>query len=724
VVITVSPTGAVTIPNACKNSVTANNAQTSVSMIADAPASVSASGSVTLSNIQQTASVPGSIFVAGYNLGLLAPGPNTIPATVVTKIEGTNTVEGTQDTNPASTSISTTITDPDGSPGTGDESATDGSFTVTYADQTWTAGSSGTIDFREDTVPIGSGSGVLHTGGLKITETIGGFLSVRFGCSPGTVAGPDPGVVTLADPAVSFASTGISAGNQAPTADAGADQTVASGANVDLDGTGSSDPDQDALDYSWTQTSGSAVTLSGADTATPSFTAPDSLVPLTFQLEVCDGEPLCDTDSVVITVSPTGAVTIPNACKNSVTANNAQTSVSMIADAPASVSAGGSVTLSNIQQTASVPGSIFVAGYNLGLLAPGPNTIPATVVTKIEGTNTVEGTQDTNTASTSISTTITDPDGSPGTGDETATDGSFTVTYADQTWTAGASGTIEFREDTVQPVSGAGGGVGGIKINTVIGGALPVNYGCSPGTVTGPDPGVITYDDPAASLASSDIVSPNQAPTADAGSDQTVASGANVNLDGTGSTDPDGDPLDYGWTQTGGAAVTLSGANTATPSFTAPTGPATLTFQLEVCDGEPLCDTATVVITVQEPIPVFLGFLQPLPYEKLRSTSSISVKFQLGDDAGTLLSDEEALLRQTQVVLSANPNGSNPLALVTCLYSASKNRYQCSLKPPKNVVKYPTPYYITVLEQVGGSNVVAPTGPTSATDNPLIIFFK
>ena len=83
----------------------------------------------------------------------------------------------------------------------------------------------------------------------------------------------------------------------------------------------------------------------------------------------------------------------------------------------------------------------------------------------------------------------------------------------------------------------------------------------------------------------------NQAPTADAGPDQTVASGASVNLNGSGSSDPDGDALDYSWTQTSGPAVTLNGANTATPSFTAPVGPATLVFQNEVCDPEPLCDT-------------------------------------------------------------------------------------------------------------------------------------
>ena len=89
-------------------------------------------------------------------------------------------------------------------------------------------------------------------------------------------------------------------------------------------------------------------------------------------------------------------------------------------------------------------------------------------------------------------------------------------------------------------------------INSVISGALPVNFGCSPGTVTGPDPGVITFDDPAVSFASTDVAAPNVAPTADAGPDQTVASGATVNLTGNGSTDTDGTIASYAWTQTGG----------------------------------------------------------------------------------------------------------------------------------------------------------------------------
>jgi hypothetical protein len=91
----------------------------------------------------------------------------------------------------------------------------------------------------------------------------------------------------------------------APTANAGPDQTVDEGTPVTLDGSGSSDPEGQALTYSWSQLSGPAVTLSDPSAVTPTFTAPDVAVstPLTFQLEVCDPTPLCDTDTATVTVN-------------------------------------------------------------------------------------------------------------------------------------------------------------------------------------------------------------------------------------------------------------------------------------------------------------------------------------------------------------------------------------------------------------------------------------
>ena len=94
--------------------------------------------------------------------------------------------------------------------------------------------------------------------------------------------------------------------NEAPSADAGADQPdIAAGATVTLAGTGA-DPDAgDTLSYAWTQTSGDDVALSDADKAAASFTAPDGLseaATLTFTLRVTDAGGLYQEDTVSVTV--------------------------------------------------------------------------------------------------------------------------------------------------------------------------------------------------------------------------------------------------------------------------------------------------------------------------------------------------------------------------------------------------------------------------------------
>lgn len=93
----------------------------------------------------------------------------------------------------------------------------------------------------------------------------------------------------------------------------------------------------------------------------------------------------------------------------------------------------------------------------------------------------------------------------------------------------------------------------------------------------------------------------NQPPTANAGPDRSVVEGTATSLQGSG-TDVDGTISSYQWTQTGGPAVTLGGANTATASFTAPqvTASTALTFRLTVTDNQGATGNDTVTITVTD----------------------------------------------------------------------------------------------------------------------------
>jgi K319L-like, PKD domain/Bacterial Ig domain/Right handed beta helix region len=93
----------------------------------------------------------------------------------------------------------------------------------------------------------------------------------------------------------------------------------------------------------------------------------------------------------------------------------------------------------------------------------------------------------------------------------------------------------------------------------------------------------------------------NHPPVANAGVDRTVIAGTNVTLDGAASSDPDDDPLTFSWTQTSGPSVTLTGASTATPSFTTPAVMATtaLVFQLTVNDGQASASASVRITVVQ-----------------------------------------------------------------------------------------------------------------------------
>ncbi len=94
----------------------------------------------------------------------------------------------------------------------------------------------------------------------------------------------------------------------------------------------------------------------------------------------------------------------------------------------------------------------------------------------------------------------------------------------------------------------------------------------------------------------------NVPPAAVAGEDAAFDAGELIVLDGTGSSDADGDRLTYFWTQVdGGPAVELKGQFSSISRFDAPAdldGETTLTFRLTVVDGRAF-STDEIQVTIR-----------------------------------------------------------------------------------------------------------------------------
>ena len=138
-------------------------------------------------------------------------------------------------------------------------------------------------------------------GRLCITPVISGGGGVFEEAFLVSVTGPSGGPVIVNTPL-------IPPPNQPPGADAGANQNVAAGVRVTLDGSASADPDGSIATYAWAQTAGDNVALTDDDTATPEFDAPSTgaAQTLTFRLTVTDDGGGSATDTVDVAVLATG----------------------------------------------------------------------------------------------------------------------------------------------------------------------------------------------------------------------------------------------------------------------------------------------------------------------------------------------------------------------------------------------------------------------------------
>ncbi len=91
----------------------------------------------------------------------------------------------------------------------------------------------------------------------------------------------------------------------------------------------------------------------------------------------------------------------------------------------------------------------------------------------------------------------------------------------------------------------------------------------------------------------------NAAPIADAGADLIGVAAGQIRLDGSASSDPDGDPITFQWTQISGPPVTINGADTAVATFVAEEGQV-YAFRLTVTDELGASASDSVSVTTKE----------------------------------------------------------------------------------------------------------------------------
>ena len=372
--------------------------------------------------------------------------------------------------------------------------------------------------------------------------------------------------------------------NQPPVANAGPDQIVNEGATVSLDGSASYDPEGNALTYHWTVPAG--ITLSSNTAPNPTFTTPEVIVntSYTLTLKVNDGLTDSPTDQVIITVKNViNGIPVANAGPDQVVNEGASVSLdgSASSDPEGNAltyhwTAPSGISLSSITDqnpTFTAPQVSVNTSYTLTLkVNDGLTDSPADqVIITVKQVNKAPVAnagpyQSVNEGETATldGSASSDPDGNP-------------ITYK---WTS-VPGIALSSETVVNPTFTAPE----VSADTQYTFSLVVNDGLadSPADVV-----VVT------------VFQVNKAPVANAGPDQAVNEGEAVALDGSGSSDPDGNPLTYHWTAPAG--ILLSSETDQNPTFTAPqvTINTSYTLTLKVNDGLMDSPSDQVVITVKQ----------------------------------------------------------------------------------------------------------------------------
>ena len=385
--------------------------------------------------------------------------------------------------------------------------------------------------------------------------------------------------------------------NRAPVANIVSSQSVAIDETVVLDGTQSSDADNDNLSYTWTivsQPNASAISLSGDSASRASF-IPSVAGQYVFGLQVNDGQISSSVATVTITVnapqSPPiavagedrtvdiGATVVLNGSASSAGNGSGLIYTWSLQNSPA----GTNVQLENSSQAilSFVPDVVgdytFQLIVNNGAVISAPSTVTFTAeVADVPPQGKIP------------------PALSASLGEQVFLDASFftdqsgaALTYTWNILETPQNANIELSDSAaIQP-----------SFVPLLSGTYTFSVIASNGTNIS-DPAVIQVN----------ISAENLLPTANAGIDQTVLVNTLVQLDGTNSADLDGDTLTYTWAFTDapqGQDVSLHNPSLISPSFT-PNAVGDYSLSLIVNDGlvDSVADTVTISVVALNRPPV------------------------------------------------------------------------------------------------------------------------
>jgi MYXO-CTERM domain-containing protein len=378
--------------------------------------------------------------------------------------------------------------------------------------------------------------------------------------------------------------------NTAPVVNAGDDQAVDPGVTVTVAGSATDAEDAaGTLTFAWTQQSGPEVVLTGADTATASFTAPslpaDADVVLT--LTVTDPRGASGTDTVTIHVRRVNAAPV-------VVAGDDQT-----VEAGAAVTVAGSATDADDAVETLTYAWTQESGPAVTLSGANTATVTFTAPSAAEDADIV------------LALTATDPRGASGSDTVTIhvrriNAAPVVVAGEDQSVDAAAAvtvtGSATDADDATETLTYAWTQESGPAVTLTGADTTTVSFTAPSPTTDSDVVLVLTATDPRGASGSDTVTihvrRVNTAPVVEAGPAQTVTSGDTVTLAGS-VTDAESDTTTTEWSLISGPAVTLSDEGSLTPTFTAPvvTEAATIVLELAASDGR-ASGTDRVEITV------------------------------------------------------------------------------------------------------------------------------